>query len=244
MTDEPAHSELPPSSADKWFYCHAWRRLTAGLEDTSSPAAEEGTLAHEWLAGHLLGDRELSECPNEEMYDHLMMCAEWILAQPFDEILVEHRVDYGARHGFVDLTGTADAIIIHSKHLTIADLKYGRHTVEVVRQVDGKPAGNLQLMIYLVGAALKFGRRPRYRLVILQPRAWHTDGPIREYWVTDDELQIFEAELEKAIQENFNPRAKPRVGEYCRHWCKALGRCPGAAEHSLSLLAAYPMEDE
>jgi len=61
-----SHSELPPSSSDKWINCHAWRRQVAGVEDVSSAAADEGTLAHDWLAEHLLGRRDLVTLDNEE----------------------------------------------------------------------------------------------------------------------------------------------------------------------------------
>ncbi len=234
---EQAHSELPPSSADKWFHCHAWKRLVHGLPNESSPAAEEGTLAHEWLANHLLGVRDLAECEDKLMYDHLMMCAEWVDAQgdlqSADSTLVarciEERVDFGAPFGYVGLTGTADVILVHPKRLDVMDLKYGRQVVEV--------EDNLQMLVYLVGAVHRFGRRPRYRLVVLQPRASHVDGPIREHWVTDRDLRLFEIKLDQAIEANYDPRVKPTVGDHCRKWCLALSRCPAAAKHSLSLLA-------
>jgi hypothetical protein len=236
MTEVGEHSELPPSSADKWFYCHAWRRLVHGVPDTPSAAAEEGTLAHDWLANHLLGIRDLSELGDKIMYDHLMPVAEWVGDQP-GELHVETQVDFGSAFGYTGLTGTSDAILVHPKHLTIGDLKYGRVFVDV--------NDNLQLKAYLVGAVAKFGRRPRYRLVIMQPRAWDEEKPgtIRETWISDEELQVFEAELDLAIAANYNPRSKPKVGEYCRHYCKALGRCPAAAEHSLNLLRMYEEEE-
>lgn len=234
LTDDQAHSELPPSSADKWFHCPAWRRLNVNLEDTTSEAAEEGTLAHDWFAQHLQGTKDLVDCDVESMYDHLMPCVEWVLAQPHDEVLVETKVDFGDPFGYVDLTGTSDVILVHPKHLTVADLKYGRGLVEV--------EDNPQLMTYLVGAVHKHGRRPRYRLVILQPRAWHQAGGIREHWLDDIELQVFERELHRAIEANYNPRSKPKAGDYCRHFCKALGRCTAAAERSLLLFRETPVE--
>lgn len=231
-----SHSELPPSSADKWFHCHAWRRLTWGLPDESNEAAEEGTEAHEWLAGHLLGERDLADNDNDVMSDHVYMCAEWLQAQD-GELHVEKKVDYGSAYGYVDLTGTSDAIIAHPKHLTVADFKYGLVWVDVV--------WNLQLLIYLIGAIQEFGRRPRYRLVILQPRSTNFDDPkpIREWWITDEELQQFEVDLEKAIAGNYDPRSKAKTGEHCRKWCKALGRCKAAAKLSLSLLALAEEEE-
>lgn len=239
MTTEVAgpeeHSELPPSSADKWFHCHAWRRQVAGIEDTSSAAADEGTLAHEWLAEHLLSKRDIADLDNEEMADYLMSCIDWINEQP-GERHVEQKVDFGAAFGFVDLTGTSDLIFVHEDHLTVGDLKYGRVVVEV--------ENNLQLLTYLVGAVHRFGQRPRYRLVILQPRAKHDNGPIREFTLTNDEFMEFRAKLEKAIEGNYNRLSKHTVGDHCRKWCKGLATCPAAKKHSLSLLAAFPLDDD
>jgi hypothetical protein len=235
IEDEPAHSELPPSSADKWFHCHAWRRLTAGLPDESSAAAEEGTFAHDCYAKHLEGTEELeSSCQTQEMFDHLQTCVDWVKDQEGD-LLIERRVDFGSGFGYVGLTGTADNILVHPDHLTIADLKYGRGVVEV--------ADNLQLMVYLVGAVEEFGPRPNYRLVILQPRPYHKDGPIREHWVTHAQFIEFRTALEKAIEQNYNPKAQATVGEHCRKWCNALGSCRAAAKYSLDLFRSNPLED-
>jgi hypothetical protein len=253
MTEEhPAHSELPPSSADKWFHCHAWRRLTHGVEDTSSAAAEEGTIAHEWLAGHLMAEKDLVDCDDPEMSDHLFMCVEWVNAQAGD-LYVETRVDYGEAFGFADLTGTSDLIFVADDHLTIADLKNGRVFVEVgeaqvfaSNEDDDSPAPvkatNLQMLCYLVGAVQKFGPRPKYRLAILQPRSWHRDGPIRDAWLTHEELEAFKVKLGAAIKASYNPKAEACAGPWCRHYCKALSRCRTAAKLSLDLFRDNPVE--
>jgi hypothetical protein len=225
VSDEAAaHSELPPSSSDKWLVCHAWRRLTHGIEDTSSAAAEEGTFAHERLAEHLLGQVDLSVLEDRVMYDYLIGCAEWVQDQP-GELFVETRLDYGGFFGYVDLTGTSDLVIVEKDRLTIGDLKYGLGVVEV--------PNNPQMLTYLVGAVHRFGRRGRYRLVILQPRAWHTDGPIREWELTDDDLRVFEALLEAGIKGNYDPKSEATPGDHCQHYCKALSRCREIKRYSL-----------
>ena len=253
MTEEhPAHSELPPSSADKWFYCHAWRRLTHGVEDTSSAAAEEGTIAHAWMADHLMAQRDLVDCDDPEMADHLFMCVEWVNAQDGD-LYVETRVDYGSAFGFTGLTGTSDLIFVAEDHLTIADLKYGRMVVEVGETLlfgaedsddaaETRRATNLQMLCYLVGAVEKFGPRPRYRLAILQPRAWHRDGPIRDAWLSHEELVTFKEKLAVAIKASYSPKAQACAGPWCRHYCKALSRCKEAAKLSLDLFRKNPVE--
>lgn len=228
------HSELPPSSSDKWMKCHAWLSTIRQLpdRDDSSEAAEEGTLAHHYLEQGLLGNlQELAKAP-EDMFDHLMPLIEWVESQA-GFLYPEMELDYGDYFGFVGLTGTSDVILDHAEHLTVADLKYGRQMVEVT--------DNTQLMIYLVGAVHKFGVRERYRLVILQPRAKHADGPIREVWVTHAEFLDFAYELNEAIMGNY--RGGPAtVGHHCRKYCKALGSCKAVRDYSLNLLRSTPLD--
>lgn len=238
MTDdlkEPAHSELPPSSSDKWMHCDAWRRLNHGLPDESSEAAEEGTRAHEWLADHLEGKRDLADCDEDEMADLLMSCVEWVENQE-GERHVEIKVDFGAPFGFENLTGTSDLVFVTDDMLTVADLKYGKGLVEVT--------DNTQLLIYLVGAVHKYGRRKRYRLAILQPRAWHERGWIRTWEISDLDLQLFEAQLEASIAAQYDPKSKAKAGNHCFHFCKAFGRCRSAARRSLDLFRAHPIEKD
>ncbi len=217
---EPAHSELPPSSSDKWLKCHAWRRLTHGIEDVSSAAAEEGTRAHTAFERHLT----LGEPIPDEFYDYLTPCVEWVQDQP-GLLYCEERVDFGAWAGFVDLTGTSDLIIVDNDMLTIGDLKYGRGVVEVK---------STQLMCYLVGAIEKFGLKPVYRLAILQPRAWHMDGTIRELLVYPDEVEVFKEYLAEAMRANYDPRSVATPGEHCQHFCKALGSCKAVSTHLIN----------
>jgi hypothetical protein len=166
------------------------------------------------------------------MFDALMPCVEWTKEQAGD-LHVEQKVDFGDPFDFVGLTGTSDLIIVARDSITIADLKYGRGVVEV--------RDNTQLLIYLVGAVHKFGRRPSYTMAILQPRAWHCDGPIRTWTITDDELKAFEARLQTAIEGSYNPKSPLVPGDHCQHYCKALGRCKAAKKYSLDLFRRTPV---
>lgn len=243
-----AHAELPPSSSDKWMNCFGWRTTVNQHYDAygrppSSAAAEEGTAAHEKFERHLLGlistqgqehvpeelNRELFVravrdtrpiTEDDDEFDHLQECIEWIEKQP-GSMLPETRLDFGEHLGYVGLTGTVDVTLVTEDTLTIADLKYGKVLVEVLARL-GRP--NTQLMCYLVGAINRFGPRERYRIVILQPRAWHKDGPIREHWVTKAELAIFLFDLENAIEASY--KGGPCTpGPWCRHYCDALASC-------------------
>lgn len=225
---KPDHSELSPSASDKWMVCPAWRRLTAPLPKTSSAAADEGTEAHALFEAMILNQRW--ESKNTEMLDYIGSCIDWVAEQE-GTVHSEMELDYGEEFGYVNLFGTADLIIDHPNQLTVGDLKYGFGIVEA--------EANSQMMIYLVGAVAKFGPRQSYRLVILQPRANHFKGPIREVTVTPEELEAFKAKLQAAIADSYTNKP-PVVGAHCRKYCAALAICPGVKAHAIKLFKGDP----
>jgi hypothetical protein len=246
--DLQAHSDLPPSSADKWLKCHGWMRQTyeARQRDTSSPAAEEGTRAHAYFESHLRrhlfndGTDILDSDAPQEMQDYLLPMLEWTLALP-GTLLPEERVDFGAMFGYVDLTGTSDALCWdkEGRKLYVVDLKYGRGIVE--------PKENAQLMLYALGCVdyfgLDFSNNFDVDLTILQPRPYHADGPIRTWSTTSATLQEFAKEVEKAIQGNYGS-GKLVAGDHCRHYCPSFGACPAAAQHARELWKTVAVEEE
>lgn len=55
------HAILSPSSADRWMTCPASVALSAGIEDTGSDAAREGTVAHFLAEQCLVGKRDAKD---------------------------------------------------------------------------------------------------------------------------------------------------------------------------------------
>jgi hypothetical protein len=238
------HSDLPPSSADKWMMCFGWlatvrqHRARFGRAP-SSAAADEGTRAHEKMELHLqprsvLGTEGVPLTDADDEYDDLLPCLEWVEQQP-GELHLETRVDVGAQFGYVGLTGTMDIVLVEPDRITVADLKYGRGLVEV--------KGNHQLMNYLVGVVDRFGSRQEYRLVILQPRAWHPDGSIREHTVSHAELEVYKFDLENAIEANYRG-GQCNPGDHCRKYCEALSSCKAVAQVGRRRLAETPIEED
>lgn len=261
------HSDLPPSSADKWIRCFAWFRLNAGLVSKSNAAADQGTRAHAHLEKNLReayplpegfsvpvieeepppkpprGKRVIPITPEpapeelgatpQDMADHLETILDW-LQDEHGTICAELRMDFGSQFGFEGLTGTSDVVIVSPQLLTIGDLKYGFGVVEVVE--------NPQLMVYLSAAVAFFGRRPLYRLVVMQPRAYHKHGPIRDFWVTNEELDEFNAVLEHAIRANYSRNGKAVPGDHCRHFCKALPTCEAVQKQVIDLFKNNPIQ--
>ncbi len=179
---------------------------------------------------NLVGSKPLVVTPlgDEDEDEDLTPVLEWIADQP-GQLYSETRIDFGQPYGFENLTGTGDLTWVEPHRLTIGDLKFGRGIVEV--------ESNRQLMVYLAGAINRFGPRDEYRLVILQPRAWHEDGAIREYVVSHAEFLVFEFDLVEAIEANYG-NGKCHAGDHCRKFCPALGTCVEARRHARQRLTA------
>ena len=144
-----AHAKFSPSAAHRWLRCPGSYDLTKDIPNTSSAAADEGTLAHEVLE-HCLNNEVL---PTEyytddatmaeyldEVYLYVMMRKAELEATLFAELKVDPDVD-----GDGDCWGTADVVLVGSGVVEIIDLKYGAgQFVSVVR--------NEQLELYALGA--------------------------------------------------------------------------------------------
>jgi len=222
--------------------CHGWlrtvgeqREIYGAAVDKTSAAAEEGTRAHTRMAEHLsnlsnfvtsseeVEPRLVQEGDDE--YDDLIPLLEWLMDQE-GELYLELNLDFGTSMGWTDLRGTVDIVFVTEDELRILDLKYGRGVVVEITDGGGRP--NPQLMIYLLAAIDKFGPRKTYRIGVMQPRAYHPDGPIREFEVPPYLVEVFRFELDEAIKANFS--GGPQVaGPHCMKFCPALGTCRAAA---------------
>jgi len=140
---------------ERWVACPASPRLCAGLTGHTSPAAAEGSYAHDmaekFVAGQL-GANAYQALP-EEMREAIWMYNETIDAdrEPQSVLLLERELD-GLKEVHPDGGGTADAILWNPKSriLRVYDFKYGKgHYVDV--------EGNYQLQTYALGAVVTLG---------------------------------------------------------------------------------------
>ncbi len=217
------HARLSPSGADRWFACPGAPDAEAGLPETESPAAAEGTAAHELLEQALTArtapaQLEAATGSDSEMLGHVTAAWRVVagLQHGSDRFSIETRTDPGALFGRDDLWGTADIAIEHGDHLTLLDFKYGRWPVE--------PEQNRQLQIYAIGAAAQaLNRIETFTLGIIQPR---TPGPILTSWRTDRaQLADFARELRDAAAATDAPDAPRVAGDHCV-FCRARDICP------------------
>lgn len=187
------HAKLSPSSAHRWIQCPGSVRLIEISDvDTSvsSPAAWEGTLAHEaaeFTAAYALGlttqsERDQTEFrwrrkvkkaefDDEEMLEHAKNYALVVREIRDDAGNAQAHLEKLVETGVPACWGTGDAIVVSDDNVTIIDYKYGKGV-----KVDAKD--NPQLMLYGLGALKEYGDHlgpeDAVNLVIYQPRVSRT----------------------------------------------------------------------
>lgn len=245
-----AHAILSASGAHRWLECTPSARLEEKFASTTSPYAEEGTVAHE-LAEisllHMIGQLSAEKYNerlyrikenkwfNEEMLEYCGDYAKFVYKKWTDlkektgdaSVLVEEKIDFGkwVPNGF----GTADCIILADKYMEVVDFKYGKG-----KRVEATE--NPQMRLYTLGAYNSFGMVydvENVTMTIYQPRI--ANG------ITSDEITIDalidwgnfyvkpRAELADKGKGNFAPSE-----ETCK-FCKARATCKARAEEKLKL---------
>ena len=148
-------------------------------------------------------------------------------------LYVEHRVSLDKLDPPEPMFGTGDAIIMGPNSLTIVDLKYGTGVVVEVKD-------NPQLKEYALGGMLDLPHiaswigswnEMRFSTIIVQPRAEHPDGPVREATYGYRELREFGHALIEGAKAAHDPNAKLTPGPWCR-WCKAAAFCPALRDYT------------
>lgn len=225
MATERAHSTIGASSMHRWARCPGSVRLSEGIQSVSSSYAEEGTKAHAHAAAALEYDRPLPNDLDDETRDAINLYVNTVRQDQResdhdnDDMLVEHRFDLASVHP--GCFGTADCVVYHAEAqlLRVYDYKHGAGVpVEV--------AGNPQLRFYALGALLSTNLPAReVESVIVQPRCYHPDGPVRRERIDAMDLVEFAADLKQYAVATEDPSAPLVPGVWCR-WCPAAAICP------------------
>lgn len=234
-----AHArKFQPSSSKRWINCPGSIRLSAGIPDTSSVFAAEGTAAHETaeqilrgtlreenLIGHKVEVEGQEFIIDEEMAEAIMLyvtvCREYM--ERAKEFAIEERLDM--THVADGMTGTSDFnCYVESEALgVVADLKAGRG---VAVEPDDP-----QLLIYAMGLAKKLHNRGVRVLetCVVQPRCYHPDGPVRRFRISVADLLDMEADIADAAKRTEAENAPLNPGSWCK-FCKAAAICPAMLE--------------
>lgn len=242
------HALLSASGAERWLNCTPSARLAESLEDTTSPYAAEGTLAHSigelqlQLALKMITKRkytsELKKLQAHEMYyegmlDEVEDYTNYVLETYHEAInkskdafiSLEERLDYSTYvpEGF----GTGDCIIIADGEMEVIDLKFGKG-------VEVSPINNPQLKLYALGAYEKYGfiyGIEKITMTIAQVRlnnisSWTITASMLEEWA--------EEELKPKAEEAYEGKGEVIPGPWCT-FCKVRQICRARAEMNLGL---------
>ena len=229
MTEQPTHSPLGASSAERWMNCPGSVALIkkVGYDTSEEPDyRREGTAAHEVIAfclrqqldaWEVVGDKFYNTEVTVEMADAVQIYLDTVrpLMTEAATVLIEHRIsspDHPLFYGTVDHATVADSL------LTVSDFKYGQG---VIVEVEHNP----QIMYYAYGILLQHPDVRRVVLRIVQPRGFHPGGPVRRWETTAEEIiewaqkVLIPAMEATALDDTLN------VGEHCR-FCTAKLVCP------------------
>lgn len=223
-----AHATLPPSGAESWGKCPGWVLMNAWFpqDGEDSEASKEGTEAHEMCAFILNGGVVTAE---NDMYEATMQYVEDISAVMHrGELRIEQPVSVHRIHKAC--WGTPDASLYDKERNTLFvwDFKYGYNPVDVFE--------NAQLVCYTAGLMDHYGCRDTETTVVMrivQPRAYHDDGTIREWTVLGSDLRaqinLLANAAERAMQ-----GGDCASGTHCRY-CNARHACPTALQAGVQL---------
>lgn len=259
------HSRLSCSGAKRFMTCPgsiaACEQHNPTGKRTSTKFAAEGTVAHELCdicleksapAKHFLGQKFSADgftfTVNNEMVDAVQDYLDYVYKQA-NGIESDVQSEVWGSLELLDIPGldggTTDALIISpdEKTIVVIDFKYGQGVAVEVEE-------NPQLMCYGLAPLLKLVNDENndmkgweIKLVIVQPRAFHPDGPIRE-WTTDgyDLLDWGLNKLKPAAQLAITENAPLKASDDGCKFCEAAGNCPELANKTQEL-AIIDFED-
>lgn len=254
------HSILPPSSASIWGKpdgCTGWYQMQKHYPDVGETIeAAEGTASHEigsTLINHFINNDEWltsryfisAKASNgieftEEMFDAALIYAQNVVGvyhRNYSDCHIEERIEINDIHSVV--FGTPDCWVVnpHQFRLYIWDYKFGHEIVEAFE--------NWQLLCYLAGIIKRLkidDSRLTVHMRIIQPRAYHIDGIIREWEINAALLRPYFNILHNNAHAALSNNAKTKSGSHCRH-CTARHACMSAIHAGVQLyeIAGQPI---
>jgi hypothetical protein len=246
-----AHATLAPSAAHRWMACPGSVRLSAGIEETPSSFAAEGTAAHMLAercmrtgfdANRFKGwavntqpkqktepiqqgwkvDGKTIFAVDAEMVDSVQVYLDLVRA-------IGAEADDYAIETRMDMSTVVPGVFGTGDFIAYREQPARRVTIcdfKYGKGVAVDARDNEQLLTYAVGVVQRYHNRgvDEVELIVVQPRAPHRDGPVRR-WVTDS-VGLYEhvMALQSAAIAAEQPDAPFNPGDACK-FCKAAGTC-------------------
>ena len=217
------HSVISPSMLSRMFQCPGSVLASVGYPDTSSPAAEHGTMLH-GIAEEVLRigftDASTLEASDWEMVqDYCAYVKEYV--GPDAHLYIEHSVSLNQY--VTDMRGSVDALIVGEEAIHIVDLKTGQWGVSA--------SDNPQLLAYALGATDEFdGWSKEIYVHIWQP------GNVNHFHVSEEELTRFSERLVASADIALAPNAPMNPSESACRFCKAAPNCPALYQNQLEIV--------
>lgn len=247
------HARLSPSAASRWVKCPGSISMGEAYPDnTRSESAEEGTAAH-WVGSEALSTGVWhpvgTVTPNGLGVTIEMVECAGVYVAAVAQSLGDYRPELVVEQPLVcadihpECWGTPDLwyFIPEIMELHIWDYKHGFGIVE--------PYENYQLMCYFSGALHQVAERLQQPvglidqqitvvLHIVQPRPFHTLGPVREWRQKAWFLRGYINGMTLAAQKALQPNPECRTGSHCLY-------CAGAKADACETLrkASYTAVD-
>jgi len=221
-----AHARFTPSSLGILMACAGSHELGRHYpDDEDSPAAREGTAAHE-VAAALVATGELMPIGTlaangveitQEMAEGGHLYAEHVRSVlPRGVICVEQRVECFNLHP--ECWGTPDTYLFDGADLHVFDYKFGHGFVDEFE--------NWQLLAYATGIWNGAAIRDKLHLHIVQPRNFSRRGPVRTWTLTAQQLDGYASRISARLRDVAEGGAEIGcvTGQHC-HYCPARRGC-------------------
>lgn len=198
-------------------------------QDANREARDKGNAEH-WLAEQMFVGSAVAAgavCPlnNYVITDEMIEAVStYISALDCGEL----EIDTSYSGAGWEVRGRADHVVYRGSTLTIDDYKGGYRIIE--------PARNWTLISHAIGWVIRNETAPdRILLRIHQPRPYHSDGPLRKWSCSYEELMGFHHQIATRLS---NPTDELVTGlDHCAK-CHALALCPAARQASMNAIDA------
>ena len=247
----PGHSPLGGSSAARFLACPGSVNFSKGMPNGSSEYAKLGTAAHA-LAEKCLRKRvEAWEYIQEyfegvevdsDMAEAVQVYLDYAASIYMDASrkLLKEQKDYTNLYSAFEypffaeslhplMRGYVDCVFLNvpARELHIIDYKHGIGVVTPAK-------GNIQLMYYAAGVLEVedlWGRVDTVKMTIVQPRAYHFEGPIRTATIAEDDLRGWVHGTLVPGMKAAEISTQTQTGQHCR-FCPARSKaCPAMVEN-------------